>query len=103
MNDQIVSNRAKMSLEEAVELMYENLPEDFTIYKIMMKHKVEVRGMVLSTFDKETFGKTMYEDGVQEGENKKQIEIAKNMKAAGESIEKIVQYTGLSKREIKEM
>ena len=110
-NDQIVSNRDKMNLEEAVELMYKNLPEDFKIYKIMMKHKVEVRGMVLSTFDKETFGKTMYEDGYdegrqlgnQEGRIESKQEIAKNMKAMGFDDNTIAKATGLSKKEIKEM
>ena len=63
--------------------------------------------MVLSTYYRETFGKTRYEDGydegVQEGRIESKQEIAKNMKAKGLDENLISEVTGLSKKEIKEI
>jgi len=39
----------------------------------------------------------------KEGEKKKAIEMAKTMKQKGEPIEKIIEYTGLTKREIEKI
>ena len=42
-------------------------------------------------------------EGIQEGFDKRNLEIAKNMKSEGESVEKIIKYTGLSKDEIEKL
>ena len=42
-------------------------------------------------------------EGIQEGEQKKSIEVAAKMKAAGESAEKIQAFTGLSAEEIEKL
>jgi len=41
--------------------------------------------------------------GIEKGKNERDKEIAKRMKEKGESIEKISEYTGLSKEEIEEL
>jgi len=41
--------------------------------------------------------------GVEKGISKRNIEIAKTMKQKGEPIEKIIEYTGLTKREIEKI
>lgn len=41
------------------------------------------------------------DEGKAEGKAEEKIEIAQNMKADGESMEKIMRYTGLTKEEIK--
>ncbi len=41
--------------------------------------------------------------GKKEGEKKKAIEMAKTMKQKGEPIEKIIEYTGLTKKEIEKI
>jgi predicted transposase/invertase (TIGR01784 family) len=46
---------------------------------------------------------TAFDEGVVEGEKKGKIEIAKFMKADGESIEKIRRYTGLSEEKINQL
>ncbi|MEM6965515.1 MAG: PD-(D/E)XK nuclease family transposase, partial [Bacteroidota bacterium] len=46
---------------------------------------------------------TAREEGVEIGEKRRNIEIAKQMKEAGELIEKIQKYTGLSKEEIEKL
>ena len=43
------------------------------------------------------------EEGRKEGRKEEKTQIASLMKAAGESIEKIVAYTGLSEKEIQEL
>lgn len=43
------------------------------------------------------------EEGETNGENKKSLEIAKKMKDAGEPIEKIIDFTGLTKEEIEKL
>ena len=54
--------------------------------------------------EKQDFYNTGKEDGLKErkleGEHQRSIEIAKNMLAANEPLEKIITYTGLSKEEI---
>ena len=42
-------------------------------------------------------------EGRAEGKAEEKIEVARNMKADGESVEKIMRYTGLSKEEIEKM
>ncbi|MBR2825138.1 MAG: hypothetical protein IKE51_02580, partial [Solobacterium sp.] len=107
-NDMIVSYRDTMSLDEAVEQTYNNLPKEFIIYPLLIKHKAEVKGMILETFDQDRFGKTMYESGFEEGEargikkgivkgeDKERRKIAIIMRNANEPIDKIIEYTGLT-------
>jgi predicted transposase/invertase (TIGR01784 family) len=46
---------------------------------------------------------TAFDEGVAEGEKKGKIEIAKFMKADGESVEKIRRCTGLSEEKINQL
>ena len=54
--------------------------------------------------EKQDFYNTGKEDGLKEGklegEHQRSIEIAKNMLAANEPLEKIITYTGLSEEEV---
>ena len=106
-NDRIVSYRDTMSLDEAVEQTYNNLPKEFIIYPLLIKHKAEVKGMILETFDQDRFGKTMYESGFEEGIQQTKGEecrkIAIKMKNANEPIDKIIEYTGLTEEEIQKL
>ena len=114
-NDMIVSYRDTMSLDEAVEQTYNNLPKEFIIYPLLIKHKAEVKGMILETFDQDRFGKTMYESGFEEGEargikkgivkgeDKERRKIAIIMRNANEPIDKIIEYTGLTEEEIQKL
>ncbi len=43
------------------------------------------------------------DEGRAEGKAEEKIEVARNMKADGESVEKIMRYTGLSKEEIEKL
>ena len=46
---------------------------------------------------------TIAERLIKEGKEERSIEVARNMLQDGESIEKIIQYTGLTKEEIEKL
>ena len=50
-----------------------------------------------------TEGKIKYAEGMEKGMEKRNIEIARSMLGNGESIDKIMLYTGLSKEDIENM
>ena len=63
--------------------------------------------MILETFDQDRFGETMYESGFEEGiqqtKGEERRKIAIKMKSANEPIDKIIEYTGLTKEEIQKL
>lgn len=65
-------------------------PEEREAYEESLKNYRDLKNVV----------DTSREEGYREGLDKRNIEIAKNMKDDGEPIEKIVRYTGLSEEEI---
>ncbi|MCI4649083.1 Rpn family recombination-promoting nuclease/putative transposase [Phaeodactylibacter sp.] len=68
-------------------------PEEREAYEESLKNYRDLKNVV----------DTSREEGYREGLDKRNIEIAKNMKNDGEPIEKIVKYTGLSKEEISKL
>ncbi|MCH2236131.1 MAG: Rpn family recombination-promoting nuclease/putative transposase, partial [Crocinitomicaceae bacterium] len=75
-------------LFEAAEIA--NLPkEDREAYEESLKHYMDIKNVV----------DTSRLEGIQEGK----LEIAKTMKSEGESVEKIIKYTGLSNDEIEKL
>lgn len=68
-------------------------PEEREAYEESLKNYRDLKNVV----------DTSREEGYQEGLDKRNIEIAKNMKNDGEPIEKIVKYTGLSEEEISKL
>ncbi len=65
-------------------------PEDKVKYEESLKYYRDLKNVVDTSFD----------EGKAEGKAESKIEIARQMKAAGEPIEKIVRFTGLSTEEI---
>lgn len=68
-------------------------PEEREAYEESLKNYRDLKNVV----------DTSREEGYREGLDKRNIEIAKNMKNDGEPIEKIVKYTGLSEEEINKL
>ncbi|MBR2824730.1 MAG: hypothetical protein IKE51_00450 [Solobacterium sp.] len=106
-NDRIGYYRATMTLEDAFEKMYDEILKGFVICPLIQKHKAEVKGVILETFDKERFGKTMFESGVEQGisqgiELERRI-IIRNMIEKGFTVEDIMKCTNLSKEEVEEV
>ena len=87
-------------LFEAAEIA--NLPkEDRNAYEESLKHYMDIKNVV------DTSRLEGIQEGIQEGMGlgigKRNLEIAALMKADGESLEKIIKYTGLSKEEIERL
>ena len=55
---------------------------------------------VLRLYNMREMAQIDYNSGMKKVRDERSIEIARNMKADGESVEKIVRYTGLSKESI---
>ena len=56
--------------------------------------------MLSTEWDEELFIEVMREEGREEGASTREIEIARNMKADGDPVEKIARNTGLSEEAI---
>ena len=68
-------------------------PEEKARYEESLKYYRDLKNVV----------DTSFEEGREEGREEQRTEIARQMKAAGESIEKIMRYTGLSKKDIEKL
>lgn len=68
-------------------------PEEKNQYEESLKYYRDLKNVVDSS----------KEEGIIEGKNERSIEVAKEMKTDGVSIDKISKYTGLSKEEIQNL
>ena len=57
----------------------------------------------MAQFDYNSGMKKARDEGRTEGRDERNLEIARNMKADGEPMEKIMRYTGLTKEEIEKL
>ena len=57
----------------------------------------------MAQFDYNSGMKKAKDEGRTEGRDERNLEIARNMKADGEPMEKIMRYTGLTKEEIENL
>ncbi|MBN8682514.1 MAG: PD-(D/E)XK nuclease family transposase [Chitinophagales bacterium] len=69
-------------------------PDDKAKYEESLKYYRDLKNVVDTSYEE---GKA---EGKAEGKEERNIEIARQMKSDGESLEKIMRYTGLSAREI---
>ena len=69
-------------------------PDDKVKYEESLKYYRDLKNVVDTSYEE---GKA---EGIAEGETKGKIEIARQMKLDGESIDKIIRYTGLSAQDI---
>ena len=69
-------------------------PDDKEKYEESLKYYRDLKNVVDTSYEE---GKA---EGKAEGKEERNIEIARQMKSDGESLEKIMRYTGLSAREI---
>jgi predicted transposase/invertase (TIGR01784 family) len=94
-----LQDRPKKLQDKIIERLFEAAeiakftPEEREAYEESLKNYRDLKNVV----------DTSREEGYREGLDKRNIEIAKNMKNDGEPIEKIVKYTGLSKEEISKL
>lgn len=83
------------------DLLKELMDMDAAIYKANEKMTFLANDKeVLRLYNMREMAQIDYNSGMKKVRDERSIEIARNMKADGESVEKIVRYTGLSKESI---
>ena len=75
--------------------------EEKEAYEESLKHYRDIKNVVDSS--KEEGRLEGIEQGIEQGIDKRNLEIAKTMKQEGETIEKIIRYTGLTKEQIEKI
>lgn len=96
----VLQERIFKKLFEAAEIA-KFTPKEKEQYEESLKYYRDLKNVVDSS--KEEGIKEGREKGIKEGKVKKSIEVAKEMKTDGFSLEKIARYTGLSIEEIKKL
>ena len=86
---QALQDRVFQKLFEAAEIA-KFTPDEKSKYEESLKYYRDLKNVVDTSFD----------EGKAEGKEERNIEIARQMKSEGESIEKIVRFTGLTAEEI---
>lgn len=84
-----LQERVFQKLFEAAEIA-KFTPDDKVKYEESLKYYRDLKNVVDTSFD----------EGKAEGKEERNIEIARQMKQEGESLEKIIRFTGLSSEEI---
>ncbi len=64
---QIRENRKLMSIDNAVDMAIDRLPDDFVIRPFLLTHRAEVNGMLLSEYNETEVMELFKEDGRKEG------------------------------------
>jgi predicted transposase/invertase (TIGR01784 family) len=83
--------------------IFQKVFETAEIAKFSTDDKVKYEESLKYYRDLKNVVDTSYEEGKAEGKEERNIEIARQMKSDGESIEKIIRYTGLSAQDIENM
>lgn len=71
--------------------------EERSKYEASLKKYRDLKNVIDTSFEE---GKAI---GVEEGEVKRSLEIARQMKQQGEQLEKITRYTGLSREDVEKL
>jgi predicted transposase/invertase (TIGR01784 family) len=69
----------------------------------LIKHGSEVINMLLTEWNTDDAKVIRREEGLEKGREERDLEAARNMKAEGDSIEKIARISGLSPEEIERL
>ena len=73
------------------------LKKDREAYQESLKNYLDLKNVIVTSRNEGI------QEGIEQGIDKRNFEIAKIMKADGESLEKIIKYTALSKEEIEQL
>ncbi|MCL2281959.1 MAG: hypothetical protein FWC26_01415 [Fibromonadales bacterium] len=100
----IKSYSKTMSRDKAIDRAIEDCIRRDILKDFLEEHSSEVRSMLLRDLTLKEWRAVDYKDGVDDGIAKGitqgTSQVAKAMKVAGETVSKIMDYTGLSRREI---
>ena len=90
-------------LNAAVELAVNECIQNSILAEFLRKHKSEVIAMSIFEYDKEEEEKKLREAEYEAGYDEGKKEIIRRMLEAGESVEKITQYTGYKTSELQKL
>ena len=90
-------------LNAAVELAVNECIQNNILAEFLRKHKSEVIAMSIFEYDKEEEEKKLREAEYEAGYDEGKKEIIRRMLEAGESVEKITQYTGYKTSELQKL
>ena len=90
-------------LNAAVELAVNECIQNYILAEFLRKHKSEVIAMSIFEYDKEEEEKKLREAEYEAGYDEGKKEIIRRMLEAGESVEKITQYTGYKTSELQKL
>ena len=90
-------------LNAAVELAVNECIQNNILAEFLRKHKSEVIAMSIFEYDKEEEEKKLREAEYEAGSDEGKKEIIRRMLEAGESVEKITQYTGYKTSELQKL
>ena len=90
-------------LNAAVELAVNECIQNNILAEFLRKHKSEVIAMSIFEYDKEEEEKKLREAEYEAGYDEGKKEIIRRMLEAGESVEKITQYTGYKTNELQKL
>ena len=94
--------RGEPLMNELVDSIKELNNDDDFVFRIDERERAEREYNARMQASQEKIQKAE-EKGLQQGEKKKAIEIAKNLKSMGLAVEQIIEATGLSKEEIESL
>ena len=90
--DRIRTYSKQMSREDAVDKTLAELPDGFQLKHLLLQHKAEVKGMILTEYDEEDVMNGFKEEGREEGREERNIDVVKKMLALG-LLDDIIQKT----------
>ncbi len=97
--EEIRRNNKRMEIEAAVDSALDAMPEDFSIKKLLIANKAEVKQMCITEYDEAETMAQFREEGREEGKE----EIVLNMLRDNMSLDKIVLYSGVSEARVLEL
>jgi predicted transposase/invertase (TIGR01784 family) len=104
--------RSGGTLDEAIEKIIHRCGENGIMGAYLKKYSAEVRSMLITEWNDDEYREVLREEaredgleegrkvGLEEGREERELEIARTMKADGDSIERIARLTGLSEEVI---
>lgn len=93
--EEIRRNNKRMEIEAAVDSALDAMPEDFSIKKLLIANKAEVKQMCITEYDEAETMAQFREEGKEE--------IVLNMLRDNMSLDKIVLYSGVSEARVLEL
>ena len=99
--NEMAKNRKKYAtLELAMDVTLKEMSKEYSIYELLMKERGAVMSILETEYNEKAYGKTRYDEGLEQGKQDEKIETILRMIAKNAPIELIAEYTETSIQEI---